>query len=318
MPLSKLKQAITAYAPPEGKVALAVSGGGDSVAMLRAAVDVIPVERLVVLHVNHGLRAEAVEEVCFVRELSELLGVVFYQETLDLLDKSAPNLQAQARAVRYEALARMANKASAFSVWLAHNSNDVAETFLMRLGKGAGVKGLSSMDESFFRHNTLFERPLLNLSRGELREALSDMGQTWCEDPSNEDEKFLRIRIRKFLQDSENKLLNVPAVTASAHAMARANEALDMWLSQFWTYQVTETSEGCHFSLDAFFALPDEIQLRVIDKCVRWGGEVYPPRSEKKYRLIDALHQQGEKRTLGGVIFYSNPFGMCIVHKEKP
>ncbi len=317
MLFKSLTDRLIQFAPPENKVALAVSGGGDSVAMFHLALEVLSVERLVVFHVNHGLRDEAADEAQFVEELCAMHNVSFYKRELSHLSKGQKNLQAHGRVSRYEAFREMAEEASVQHVWLAHTKDDVAETFLMRLGKGAGVKGLSAMAENFERHGLSFTRPLLDVSRDELRQYLSSRSCKWCEDPSNEDESFLRIKVRKFLQHSENNILNSQSLVASAHSVARANDALEQWVEQFWKISVSRMKAECTFHMNEFLELPLEIQFRVIDKCVNWGGEPYPPRTEKKHRLIEALSAGKTKRTLGGIVFDSNEYGICTISREN-
>ena len=317
MPFKSLTDKLIQLAPPEEKVALAVSGGGDSIAMFHLALDVLPVERLVVFHVNHGLRDEAVDEAEFVEGLCAMHNVSFYKRELSHLSKDQKNLQAHGRSSRYNSFKEMAEEASVQHVWLAHTKDDVAETFLMRLNKGAGVKGLSAMAESFERYGLTFERPLLSVSRDELREYLASGTHKWCEDPSNKDDSFLRIKIRKFLQSPENNILNADSLVASAHSVARANNALEQWAEQFWNASVSHKKTGCSFHVNAFLELPLEIQFRVIDKCVNWGGEPYPPRTEKKKRLTEALSTGKIKRTLGGIVFESNEYGICTISREN-
>ncbi len=317
MPFKSLTDKLIQCAPPEQKVALAVSGGGDSVAMFHLALEVLPVEKLVVFHVNHGLREEAIDEAKFVEGLCAMHNVSLYKRELSHLSKDQTNLQAHGRASRYDSFKEMAEDASVQHVWLAHTKDDVAETFLIRLGKGAGVKGLSAMAASFERYGLSFSRPLLDVSRDELREYLAAGPYKWCEDPSNEDDSFLRIKMRKFLQGSENNVLNSDSLVASAHSVARANNALEQWTEQFWKASVSHMKAECTFHMNEFLELPLEIQFRVIDKCVNWGGEPYPPRTEKKQRLIEALSTGKTKRTLGGIVFESNEYGICTISREN-
>jgi tRNA(Ile)-lysidine synthase len=318
MPFKSLIDMIHAAAPPEGKVALAVSGGGDSIAMLHLAQQILPVEKLVVFHVNHGLRDEAKNEESFVAALCKQYGLAFFSKTLSHLSKEQSNLQAMARSARYRVFMELAEEADVKEVWLAHTKEDVAETFLMRLHKGAGVKGLSAMAAVFERDGLSYARPLLGAKRGELRAYLESKELPWCEDPSNEDESFLRIKMRKFIQHSENNIVNIDSLVASAHSVGRANEALSLWAEQFWKTSVSHETQTPTFQISAFLELPLEIQFRVIDKCVNWGGEPYPPRTEKKQRLIQALSGGAVRRTLGGILFETNQYGCCAISLEKP
>jgi tRNA(Ile)-lysidine synthase len=173
-------------------VLVAVSGGADSVALLRILIALAPELslRLHVLHVDHGLRPDSHRDADFVRQLAERLGVAV--DVARVTVAPGGSLEAAARAARYAALEAHATRLGADRIAVGHTANDQAETVLMRMLGGAGVRGLAGIPAVRGR----IIRPLLDLRRPQLVVALRAMEQPWIEDPSNRDPKFLRNRIR--------------------------------------------------------------------------------------------------------------------------
>ena len=161
-----------------------VSGGGDSVALLDVAVRLDA--RVSVLHVNYGLREGSDEDEAFVRELCAQLGVPLFAERVEL--GSGGNLQEQARDARYALAERLAEGDFA----AGHTASDQAETVLYRLAVSPGSRALHGMAA---RRGRLV-RPLLSVTREDVRSYLRSRGLEWREDPSNADRAFARARVR--------------------------------------------------------------------------------------------------------------------------
>ncbi|MEM7517063.1 MAG: tRNA lysidine(34) synthetase TilS, partial [Planctomycetota bacterium] len=180
------------------KLAVAVSGGSDSMALLdlmlwqgrEVGFDVRAVT------VDHGLRPEAKDEIAHVAAFCQARGIRHDLLTWDGWDGTG-NLQSKARKARYALIRTWAARRGVDYVALGHTRDDQAETVLMRLARSSGVDGLAGMPERFERGGLTFIRPLLSQSRDELREYLRHTGIDWCEDPSNEDDSFERVRARK-------------------------------------------------------------------------------------------------------------------------
>jgi tRNA(Ile)-lysidine synthase len=173
-------------------VLVAVSGGADSVALLHFLVGLAEAWRLRlhVLHVDHQLRADSSRDADFVRELGTRLGVPVDVATVTV--DSRGSLEAEARAARYAALEAGAARVGADRVALGHTADDQAETVLMRLLEGAGVRGLAGIPPV----RGPFIRPLIDLHRAVLEAELRRAALPWVDDPTNRDPKFLRNRIR--------------------------------------------------------------------------------------------------------------------------
>jgi tRNA(Ile)-lysidine synthase len=173
-------------------VLVAVSGGADSVALLHVLTKLAPdlSLRVHVLHVDHGLRPDSSRDAEFVRDLAARLSVP--TEVARVTVPRRGSLEAAARGARYAALEAHAERLGAHRIALGHTADDQAETVLMRMLGGAGVRGLAGIPA--VRGHII--RPLLEVRRSELVAALQAAGLPWVEDPSNRDPKFLRNRIR--------------------------------------------------------------------------------------------------------------------------
>jgi tRNA(Ile)-lysidine synthase len=204
-----------------GMVVAAVSGGGDSTALLLALAEVGGIE-LVAAHVNHHLRgADSDADEAFVRGLCARLGVPLHVEdgALDPAAVRARGVEAAAREVRHARLHEIRERIGARWIATAHQKNDQAETVLMRLMTGGGLAALRGIHP--VRDDGVV-RPLLEATRAELDAFLRERSVTARVDQSNADPRFLRNRVRAFLPESAVE--NLAAVAAQARAQWRVLE----------------------------------------------------------------------------------------------
>ena len=203
---------------PAGRCLIGLSGGADSVALacmlalLRDAGEIQPEAA----HVNHGLRgAESDGDEEFVRGLCGRLGIPLWTERLCLNGRRDEN---SARDGRYAAFRRILREREIPTLVLAHQRDDQAETFLIRLLRGAGPDGLSGMKREEKREGWTLIRPMLGIGGQELRGALRKDGIPWREDGSNQDRTYLRNRIRLELIPMMEELAPGAAVRAARAA----------------------------------------------------------------------------------------------------
>jgi len=191
--------ALRTLAPAGARVLVAVSGGPDSVAMMHLLRELQPVCGIVVAgvaHFNHLLRgAESDQDEAFCRQLAESMGLPFISETADVAAaarRSKASLEDTARRLRYDFLERARQQLGADLVAVAHTRDDQAETYLLRLVRGAGARGLASMRPRRGR----VVRPLLEVGRAELHAVLAASNHPFRTDQTNLDVSFPRNRVR--------------------------------------------------------------------------------------------------------------------------
>ena len=283
---------------------LAVSGGSDSVALMHLAAawsrrhDAVP--KLTVLSVDHGLRRDAAHEAATVARWARDAGLA--HATLQwTAEKPASGLQAAARAARYQLMSDWCLGSGAQAIVTAHTADDQAETVVMRLARGSGLDGLAGMAAQTLTPWPLL-RPLLGVTRGRLRTTLVARGLKWFDDPSNEDERFERIRMRRALAVLEPLGIDTESIALSARRLARASEALDLAARDLCRSAVTWHRTGYgELDLAAFAAAPEELRLRVLQMLVWQLGSHDMPKMAALERVVGWIAGgSGRARTLAG------------------
>lgn len=213
---------------PAGPVAVAYSAGADSTVLLLAAHERWP-GRVIALHVHHGLQAAADGFESTGRAVCERLGIPFTSLRVQAAHEAGQSPEDAARIQRYAALARMAESLGAACVLLGQHADDQAETLLLALSRGAGLPGLAAMAERFERHGVVFGRPLLELPSQWLRDWLVAQGHVFVDDPSNDDLRYTRNRIRAQLLPTWERCFPGfrPMLARSARHAAQAQALLD-------------------------------------------------------------------------------------------
>ena len=275
--------------PEGGRLGLAVSGGPDSLALLLLAQAAIP-GSFAVATVNHGLRAEAAAECAMVERVCGARGIPC---TILTIETGPGNVQAAARGARYAALAAWAEGEGLSAIATAHHADDQAETLVMRLNRASGLAGLAGVRPRGFVPGTRLPllRPLLAWRRAELAAIVDRSGLEPAQDPSNADEAYDRVRIRKALATAE--WLDVEAVAASAAHLAEADEAIEWMVEREWAENVGVTDGGLRYDPQA----PHAIALRVVTRIVEgYGGN---PRGGAIARLLAELESGGQGNVAG-------------------
>lgn len=274
-----------------GRLGLAVSGGPDSMAMLLLAQAAMP-GGFEVATVDHGLRAESAAEAELVADLCRDRGVA---HAILRVEVAAGNLQDEARAARYAALAAWAADRRLGAILTAHHADDQAETVLMRLNRGSGLAGLAGVRaRGTVPGSTLpLVRPLLDWRREELAALVTRAGLAAVSDPSNSDPRFDRARIRAALAVAD--WLDPAAIAQSAAHLAAAEETLAWAFELEWDLWVEVDDGAVRYTPHA----PRALVLRVVERIIAgFGGE---PRGGAVARLVEAL-EAGEPGTLAGVV----------------
>ena len=268
-----------------------------------------------VVTVDHGLRPEAAAEAELVKGWAGALGLPHTTLTWDG-PKPTSDIQAQARAIRYQLIADYCLDSGLTSVMVAHTQDDQAETFLLRLARGSGVTGLSGMaacgplpvTEPRYKSIRLL-RPLLQFSRAALRSSLRAAGQEWIEDPSNEDVSFARVRMRALMSALAEEGLTVSRLAATTDRLSDVSVVMDD-VAHDLKHACAHFASGGYVCVDgpALMSAPRSIGLKVLGELLMAvGGSYYQPRFVALERLYEALAHDvagagelGQGRTLGG------------------
>ncbi len=319
-PAAALAAAMAAHLPAgTPRLGLAVSGGGDSLAMLALAWDWAAQTgaELLVATVDHGLRAEAAAEAAGVAALCRAWGIA--HATLTGQAATPGNLQAAAREARYRCLSDWAAAHRISHVALAHTRDDQAETVLMRLARGSGVDGLAGMAAARQDPGGLvWLRPLLGVTRAALRQELSARGLSWVEDPSNTDPRFDRVRARALLADPPLPGLTVDTLAETATRMAAARTVLGQVAAEAADRCLTVVCGAVRLDRGAFEALAPETAWRLAAAALcRIGGQVYRPRLQSLTAALEAA-AAGGTATLHGCQVSGTAEALWIEREAAP
>lgn len=301
---------------PDGLIGLAVSGGGDSVAMMNMAARIIDPTRLRVVSVNHGLRAEAVAELAQVGAQASRLGIPHV--VLDWTWDRTGNLQAAARDGRWQLMRDWAVETGVGALFLGHTEDDQIETLLLRLARGSGVDGLTAMSALDRRDGMSILRPLLGMSRDALREWLVSQAIQWSDDPSNDDVRFDRVRARQMYAQLETLGLTRKRFLQTADHMRAAQRSLQQAAHEFAQTYVTQDLGDLVFSPEALDLQAEDVPRRVMAEAFSWmATKTYRPRFENMLARVEQV-RNGEQVTLGGCIMLPlSDGGMRLVREAS-
>lgn len=268
-----------------------------------------------VVTVDHGLRPGSADEAAMVARVADGLGL--RHDTLLWQGwQGQGNLQDAARRARRRLIADWALGHGLSSVALAHTQDDVAETFLMRLARGAGVDGLSAMSPLWQEGGITWQRPMLAMSRAELRDWLTARGLSWAEDPSNDNPRFDRARARRALVVLKPLGLGAPRLAAVAAHLAEARVALDA-LADDWARRALSERAGMIEIASDLWRAPEETQRRLLQRIVMWiSPAAYAPRGPQIGQLRARL-SEGQAATIAGCRFQATPSGLRALREAK-
>ncbi|HUQ38438.1 MAG TPA: tRNA lysidine(34) synthetase TilS [Aestuariivirga sp.] len=284
----------------ECHIAVAVSGGSDSMALLRLAEQWSQHRiKISVLTVDHGLRPEAAAEAIKVAEWCALLGLEHHTLRWEG-PKPKTGLQAKARAARYDLLSAWCKANGVAYLLTGHTMDDQAETVLMRQQRTDTAESLAGIWETAVWDGVKVFRPLLGQSRADLRAYLVSLGQPWIDDPSNSDWRFERVRVRQTLAE-EGRRAELADIAVKAGRVARAFAVdTEQWVSG----QLTSYPEGFGAIPRAgFYELDPGLQRRVLQHLLLiYGAGNRAEPGELDYLAKWIMGQGISRRTLGGAM----------------
>jgi len=301
--------------------ALAVSGGSDSLclAYLSKMYSSEFKNKMHILIVDHKLRKESHNEALKVKKILKKKEIS--SQILNWKGKiPKSNIQKNARNMRYSLISNYCMNRKIKYLITAHHMDDQIENFFIRLLRGSGLTGLSSMSESVnYSSNLKIIRPFLSLKKTDLKYVTLKFFKTYIQDPSNEDEKFLRVRIRKYRKNMEKEGLDTAKIIKTVDNLLSAKKALDFYKNKALHKYVSFLSKNkCLINTQIFSEEAKEIVFKSFSDILSLvSGKYYPPRSKKVVNLIDrAKKGKFSKSTLGGCVIEKKK-GFILISKES-
>ena len=267
------------------RVAVAVSGGADSVALLRVLLDLRSELGVVlaVAHFNHGLRGpDSDGDEQFVAELAQRYDLLFFAGRGDVREHalaSKHSIEHAARELRYQWMIELAQHQRFEALATAHTRDDQAETVLMKFLRGAGTRGLAGIHPVLLRDDVRIVRPLLETARAEVEHYLAAIDQPWREDETNRDARFARNRIR-------HQLLPLLERDYNPNLRRLLNQAAEVALAEEGYWQ-----KEAELFLDQWHQLPGRLLLR--DNLSRSSGFLAEPLAMQRQVLKSLLERHG-------------------------
>jgi tRNA(Ile)-lysidine synthase len=294
------------------RFAIAVSGGSDSLALsvLAKLYSLENDNAFVSLIIDHKLRNESAEEARVTyKNLTQnkiKAKILTYQG-----EKFSSNIQKKARDLRYDLFHNYCAKNKIKFLILAHHQDDLIENFYIRLIRGSGIKGLTSLQNIFeYSKNFYLLRPLLNFNKQELLSVTKKSYSSWIEDPSNKNDKFLRVRIRKMQTKLQKEGFDPKRIIKTIDNLNTAKDSLDFYIFKSEKKYLNFYKEGyATLKSSIFNNEAQEVIFRVIIKAIHFvSGEYYPPRSDSLKGLMKNLLVKS---------FNSSTLGGCLIEKNK-
>jgi len=303
--------------------AVAVSGGSDSLclAYLSKLYENEFKNKIHFLIVNHNLRKESKEESLKVKKILNLKKIK--SKVLEWKGKvPKSNIQKNARDMRYSLLSKYCLKNNIKFLLTGHHLDDQIENFFIRLIRGSGLTGLSSMSEvSKYNNNLKILRPLLNFKKKDLQLVTLNYFKTYIKDPSNKNENFLRVRVRNYRSEMEKEGLDTNKIIKTINNLLSANQAINFYKNKALSKHVSFLStHKCVINKNIFLDESGEIIFKSFaDILSLISGSYYPPRSKKIINLINRVKKNKFKTsTLGGcLIEKKNNFVSISKEKKK-
>ncbi len=299
---------------------VAVSGGPDSLALAaltKAYIDYKKTNFHYVL-VDHGIRKNSNKEAEKVKKLLKKnqinLKIILNKK------KIIRNIQAEARNARYEILVNYCKKKKINTILTAHNLEDQVETFLIRLSRGSGLKGLSAMKplSKINRQINLF-RPLLDIKKKFLIKISKDNFGKYINDPSNQDVKYLRTKVRNLKKPLENSGIKYEQIFKSIQNLSYSKTTIEEYFQNIFSRLIKKHKKKIIINLKKYKELNNDVKIALINESIKkLKNNYYDLRSKKVNNLIINIEKKDfKKSTLGGCIFFKKDQNLCLI-AEKP
>ena len=285
---------------------VAVSGGPDSLAL--AALTKIysskNIKKFYYALINHNIRSNSLSEAKQVKILLKKFGIRL--EVINNKKKITKNIQGEARKIRYDNLINFCKKKNIKTIITAHNLEDQVETFFIRLSRGSGLTGLSSMKtHTKINKDINLYRPLLGIKKKYLIKISKIMFKKYFKDPSNLDKKYLRSKIRNLKHPLKKSGIEYDQIIRSIKNLAASKATIDEYVKKLLKEIVTKSGNELIIDLKKFKSINHDIKISIINYAIKKiKKNYYNPRSKKVINLIKNIESKNfKKSTLGGCVF---------------
>jgi tRNA(Ile)-lysidine synthase len=290
---------------------VAVSGGADSLALSALSYTYNKENKNKVFYVliDHGIRPNSSEEAIAVKNLLKKKGISL--TILKNKKKINKNIQSHARTIRYELLLNHCNKHKIKFIMTGHHRDDQIETFLIRLSRGSGIQGLSSMSKISKLNNKIkLFRPLLDEKKKDLIFLAKNYYGKIFKDSSNTNQKYLRTKIRILIKQFEKNGIKRDSIINSINNLAATRDTLNSYIQKI--------ENTISINLKNFLHENKDIQLKIFSNSFKFiSKNYYPPRAKKVLNLLGRVENEKElKATLGGCMVIKRQNSL-IISKEK-
>ena len=302
------------------KYVVAVSGGPDSLALvaLTKAYMFSKKTKFYYVLVDHNIRKNSSQEAKKVKNLLKKknlnLKVIFNKK------KISKNIQAEARNTRYDILKNFCRKKNIKVILTAHNLEDQVETFLIRLSRGSGLKGLSSMKAlSKINNRVSLFRPLLDTQKKFLMKISKTIFGKYFEDPSNKNKKYLRTKVRNLRKPLENSGIKYEKIFRSIQNLSHSKTTLEKFLNKIFKELIKKVNSEILINFKKYKNLNEDIKMAVINQSIKQlKNNYYDSRSKKVENLMINLEKKNFKNsTLGGCVFLKKGEYLCLKPEKR-
>ena len=315
---SKFKKQLSSF--KKKTFLVAVSGGPDSLALAALAKSYSYEKKCRIYYalIDHNIRKNSSREAQSVKKLLKKYGI-----SLNILKNKQlikKNIQSQAREIRYNFLTNFCKKKKIQTILTAHNLEDQVETFFIRLSRGSGLDGLSSMKQvNKINKDIHLVRPLLDFKKIQLIKISKIIFGKFYIDPTNKDTKYLRTRIRNLKNSLEKSGINYDQIFRSIKNLASSRDTLDLYFNSIYKDMVDKKRDKILINLESFNSLNKEMKMRVFKKSIKdFTNAYYSPRSKKIFNLINQIKtKKNTKLTLGGCIILGEKNHIILKKENK-
>jgi tRNA(Ile)-lysidine synthase len=302
------------------KYLVAVSGGPDSLALvaLTKAYTFCKKTKFYYLLIDHNIRKNSSQEA---KKVKNLLKKEYLNLKIILNKKKiTKNIQAEARNVRYDILKRFCKKNNIKVILTAHNLEDQVETFLIRLSRGSGLKGLSAMKSlSKINNQISLFRPLLDTQKRFLIKISKTIFGKYFQDPSNKNQNYLRTKVRNLKKPLEKSGIKYEKIFKSIQNLSQSKTTLEEYLGKIFKEFIKKSNSEILINFKKYKNLNKDIKIAVINQSIKkLKSNYYDLRSKKVENLINSLNKKNFKNsTLGGCVFFKKGEYLCLKVEKR-